>query len=74
MDMAACLSLYASTPLPAALDTPASVARKLFEGKPFENWRKGQEADAKTQAAIVGRLNDVIRACGIVAKTVAQAR
>lgn len=74
MELAASLSLYGCTPLPAALDMPASVARKFFEGKTFEDWRKGRENDAKTQAAIVSRLNDMIRACGIVAKTVARTR
>ncbi|PIQ55374.1 MAG: hypothetical protein COW02_03450 [Comamonadaceae bacterium CG12_big_fil_rev_8_21_14_0_65_59_15] len=74
MDMASSLSLYANTPLPAALDMQSSVARQFFEGKPFENWRKGRESDLKMQSAIVNRLNDVIRACGIVAKTVSRSR
>ena len=68
------LTLYANTPLPVALDMPVSVVRKFFDGKTFEDWRKGQEAEAKMQAAIVNRLNDVIRACGVVAKTVARTR
>lgn len=74
MELAASLSLYGCTPLPAALDMPASAVRKFFDGKTFEDWRKGREAEAKTQAAIANRLNDVIRACGIVAKTVARTR
>lgn len=49
-----------------------STARKFFEGKPFDDWKKGRESELKTQAAIVNRLNDVIRACGIVAKTIAR--
>lgn len=53
---------------------PASTARKFFEGKPFEEWKRGRESELKTQAAIVNRLNDVIRACGIVAKTIARSR
>ena len=51
-----------------------SVARQFFEGKPFENWHKGRESELKMQAAIVNRLNDVIRACGIVAKTISRSR
>lgn len=74
MALASSLCLYANTPLPVALDMPVSVARKFFDGKTFEDWRKGREAEAKTQAAIVNRLNDVIRACGVVAKTVARTR
>jgi len=57
-----------------ALAMPASIARKFFDGKPFEDWKKGRESELKTQSAIVNRLNDVIRACGIVAKTVARSR
>lgn len=52
----------------------ASTVRKFFEGKPFEEWKRGRESELKTQVAIVNRLNDVIRACGIVAKTVARSR
>lgn len=70
-ELAASLSLYANTPLTDALSLPASVARRFFDGNTFEGWRKGREAESKMQAAIVSRLNDVIRACGIVAKTVA---
>lgn len=50
---------------------PSSV-RKFFEGKPFDDWKKGRESELKMQAAIVNRLNDVIRASVIVAKTIAR--
>lgn len=53
---------------------PVSIAKKFFDGKPFEEWKKGRESELKTQIAIVNRLNDVIRACGAVAKTVARTR
>lgn len=74
MELASSLSLYACTPLPDALGMQPSVARQFFEGKPFENWHKGRESELKMQAAIVNRLNDVIRACGIVAKTISRSR
>lgn len=74
MDLASSLSLYANTSLPDALGMQASVARQFFDGKPFDDWKKGRESDMKMQAAIVNRLNDVIRACGIVAKTVSKSR
>lgn len=51
-----------------------STARKFFEGKAFGDWKKGRESELKTQAEIVNRLNDVIRACGIVAKTISRTR
>jgi hypothetical protein len=50
---------------------PASVAREFFDGKAFADWRKNREQELKLQAAIVDRLNGVIRACGHVAKAVA---
>jgi len=51
-----------------------SMASKFFESKPFGDWKKNKEAEMKTQVAIVDRLNDVIRASGIVAKTIARTR
>jgi len=51
---------------------PSSVVEKFFEGKAFADWKKGRENEVKLQVAIVNRLNDVIRASGIVAKTVAR--
>ena len=74
VDLASSLSLYANTPLPDAMSMKVSMARKFFDGKTFEDWRKGRESELKMQAAIVNRLNDVIRACGIVAKTVSRTR
>jgi len=53
---------------------PVSMAVGFFETKAFDEWRKGKEAELKTHAAIVGRLNEVIRACGMVAKTIARTR
>lgn len=73
-DMASSLSLYSATSLNDALDLPASVVKKFFDGKPFEDWKKGRDSELKIQAAIVDRLNSVIRACGVVAKTVARTR
>lgn len=74
MGTASSLTLYSSTSLNEALAMQPSVAKRFFEGKPFEDWKKGKEAELKTQAAVVNRLNDVIRACGIVAKTIARSR
>jgi len=51
---------------------PSSMTEKFFDGKAFADWKKGKESELKLQAAIVNRLNDVIRASGIVAKTVAR--
>lgn len=74
MNLASSLAIYSHTSLVDAMAIPASTARKFFEGKPFEDWKRGRESELKTQAAVVNRLNDVIRACGIVAKTIARSR
>lgn len=49
---------------------PPSIVREFFEGKPFTDWRKSREQELKLQAAIVDRVNGVIRACGTIAKAV----
>lgn len=74
LNLASSLTLYSSTSLADALQMQPSAVRKFFEGKPFDDWKKGRESELKTQAAIVNRINDVIRACGIVAKTIARTR
>jgi len=51
---------------------PSNMVETFFDGKAFADWKKGKESELKLQAAIVNRLNDVIRASGIVAKTVAR--
>lgn len=71
-DLAASLTLHSHTSLNDALALPPSTATRFFEGKSFADWRKGREAELKQQSAVVERLNGVIRACGIVAKTVAK--
>lgn len=72
MSLASSLALYSSTSLPDAMQMQPSSVRKFFEGKPFDDWKKGRESELKMQAAIVNRLNDVIRASVIVAKTIAR--
>jgi len=74
MGMASSLTLYSSTSLADAMQMQPSVVRRFFDGKAFEEWKKARESELKTQAAIVSRLNDVIRACGIVAKMTARTR
>ena len=46
---------------------PQSVAQQFFTGKPFEDWKKGREAEAKTQVGIVAGLNQIIRGLGAIA-------
>ncbi|ALK30844.1 hypothetical protein [Burkholderia plantarii] len=74
MALASSLTLYSATSLNDAMAMPPSVVRAFFGGKPFEIWKQAREAEQKTQAAIVSRLNDVIRATGVVAKLMAKTR
>lgn len=74
MSLASNISLYSHTSLLDALNLPASVAKDFFESKPFGDWKKSLEAEAKTQSAIVGRLNSVVKAIGIIAKITARSK
>lgn len=71
MNQASSLSIYSHTSLTEALSMPVSLVNKFFKSKPFDDWKKGRESELKVQVAIVNRLNSVISACGIVAKTIA---
>jgi hypothetical protein len=68
LNLAASITLYSATSINDALELPVSIATKIFESKSFDGWKKSRESDAKTQAAIVNRLNEVIRGIGILAK------
>jgi len=74
MNLASNISIYSHTSLLDALNLPVNVAQEFFDGKPFGDWKKGREAEAKTQSAIVGRLNSVIRAIGVLAKILVRDR
>lgn len=74
MNLASSLALHSSTSLPEALSLPQSTVQRFLEGTPFKGYRREREADLKVQVAVVNRLNDVIRACGVIAKTIAKAR
>jgi hypothetical protein len=74
INLATSLSLYSSTSINDALKLPGSMANKVLESKAFEGWKQAREAELKTQAAIVNRLNSVIQAVGIVAKVAAGRR
>jgi hypothetical protein len=67
-DLAANLSLYAATPLPNALSMAKSDAVTFFQSKSFSDWQKNREAEIKIQVAVVNRLNETIRALGILIK------
>lgn len=47
---------------------PASVIQDFFESRGFQAWLRNREGEHKTQAAIVGRLDNLTRAVGELAK------
>ena len=50
------------------------MATQFFKGKAFADWKKSNEANMKTQVEIANRLNNIVRAVGVVAETVAKKR
>jgi dihydrodipicolinate synthase/N-acetylneuraminate lyase len=47
---------------------PSSSVENFIGGKSLEEWRKFKEGEAKTQAAVVDRLNTVIKTIGKVGR------
>ncbi len=72
MGLAVRLTLEAHTPLLQAMETTPELASDFFTSKNYETWQKTREAEWKLQAAIVDRLNEVIRGTGCVAKIIAK--
>ncbi len=72
MGLASRLTLEANTPLLQALDVTPELAADFFSSKNYENWQKTREAEWKLQAAMVDRLNEIIRGEGIIAKITAK--
>lgn len=50
----------------------ASDAKRFCDSKAFADWRGAREAESKVQAAIVDRLNGVIRAVGSLSKSMSR--
>lgn len=50
------------------------MAGSFFSGRAFAGWKKCQEGEHKVQTAVIGRLNDVIRSIGFLAKVLAKRR
>ncbi len=72
MGLATRLTLEAHTPLLQAMDVTPELAADFFNSKNYENWQKTREAEWKLQAAMIDRLNEIIRGTGIVAKVIAK--
>lgn len=67
MELASQLTLYGNTPLQDALNLPRTVIERFLSGRCYEDWMRGKEAEMKSQAAIVSRLNEVIKGLNGVA-------
>ncbi|MCK9394226.1 MAG: hypothetical protein M0Q44_01380 [Methylobacter sp.] len=50
------------------------MATQFFEGKVFTDWKKADDAENKTQVEIANRQNNIVKAVGVVAETVAKKR
>lgn len=48
-----------------------SEVREIFDSSTFSDWKKAREADQKMQAAMIQRLDVVIKALGQVGKAIA---
>lgn len=66
------MTLYTSTSLPQALELPKSDAVRFFESKPYSDWVKQKEIESKNVIGIAERLNEVIRGCNAISKTIAR--
>lgn len=67
-ELAFSLSIYAHTPIRQAMDVPVSLAMQFFDSKSFEGWKRTKESEGKVAVAVVSRLNEVIRAIGVLSK------
>jgi TPP-dependent pyruvate/acetoin dehydrogenase alpha subunit len=56
------LALYTGASLQEAADTAMSDAEELFQGRVFASKMKEREAEFKLQAAIIGRLDGLMKA------------
>ena len=74
VNLAAAVSLYGSTSLKDALDMQPDFVAQFFKSKSFTDWRKNEEGKTKLQAAVVNRLNDVIRGQNNLAKGLSRMR
>lgn len=72
--MRAELALYFGQDLVGCGKLTDTRVRKLFESKPFTNWKKNRENENKIVQAELNRLDAIIKAVGVVAETIAKKR
>lgn len=62
--MRAELALYFGQDLVRCGQLTYSRVKKLFDSKPFDNWRQGRENETKARAAELQRLDTIIKSIG----------
>ena len=71
-DVRADLMLYFGQDLAGSGKLTDTRVRKLFESKPFINWKKGRENESKAIKGELDRLDGIIKAVGVVAQIIAK--
>lgn len=74
IEQGANLALHGGTAFTLALDLPLSAVRDFYESSAFTSYRKGQEAQQKLTIAVLGRIDNVVRAIGNLGKALAGRR
>lgn len=71
-DVRADLALYFGQDLEQAGKLTETRVRKLFESKPFDNWKSARENERKVVQAEINRLDAIIKSLGNVAQIIAK--
>lgn len=71
-DVRAELALYFGQDLAQCGKLTDTRVRKLFDSKPFSNWKSGRENENKAVQAELNRLDAIIKSLGNVAQILAK--
>lgn len=64
------MDLHGGTPYAQALSLPMSLVRVYFESSAWKLQGQSREAQAKLDAAVIGRLDNVVKAIGHLGKAI----
>lgn len=68
------MDLHGGTPYPQALDLPLSLATAYFDSPVLKNQAKIVEGQQKTAAAVIGRMDAILKAMGMLGKALSGRR
>lgn len=71
-DNRANLALYFGQDLKACGKLTLDRIAKLFDGKPYDNWRKHRENEGKATSAQINGIHQVVKAVGHLTEIVAK--